>query len=237
MAFQDNTSNNLKIDTILTDYGRQVLARSNGTFGYVKFAVGDDGVDYGFIARYGRDVGRQRIERLTPTFEPNSNNAVALRFPILSSSNPLLTRLPTMSISADNYAANTNTLTMQTAAGQSTRNLTFSQVLSGGNGTIEADLKDVTFVVRLNQNFFTIAGADRRPIVVDRSGIATYIFPVESGVSSPTGGGVLSFTLNLKAIPVEFFSTYGDGTTIVSQITVYGSQSGATKTINVSFTA
>ena len=44
MAYLDNTS--VTIDAILTKKGRELLARGDGTFNIVKFALADDEIDY-----------------------------------------------------------------------------------------------------------------------------------------------------------------------------------------------
>ena len=46
MAFLDN-SGDIILDAVLTDTGRKLLARGDGSFEVTKFAFGDDEVDYG----------------------------------------------------------------------------------------------------------------------------------------------------------------------------------------------
>ena len=46
MAFLDN-SGDIILDAVLTDTGRLRLAKGDGTFRIVKFALGDDEIDYG----------------------------------------------------------------------------------------------------------------------------------------------------------------------------------------------
>ena len=46
MGFLDNSTNNIIVDAVLTDYGRELLARNDGSFSIKKFAFGDDEVDY-----------------------------------------------------------------------------------------------------------------------------------------------------------------------------------------------
>ena len=61
MGFLQQDTNNIIVDAVLTDVGRQKLAA--GTFNVIKFAAGDDEVDYGMIVRYGRTVGQEKIEK------------------------------------------------------------------------------------------------------------------------------------------------------------------------------
>ena len=62
MGFLDNSTNNIIVDAVLTDFGRELLARNDGSFSIVKFAFGDDEVDYTLIEKFGRTVGKQKIE-------------------------------------------------------------------------------------------------------------------------------------------------------------------------------
>ena len=45
MAFLDN-SGDIILDVVLTDHGRKVLAKGDGSFQITKFAVGDEEIDY-----------------------------------------------------------------------------------------------------------------------------------------------------------------------------------------------
>ena len=46
MGFLNQTTNNIIVDAVLTDLGRQFLARNDGSFNIVKFALADNEVDY-----------------------------------------------------------------------------------------------------------------------------------------------------------------------------------------------
>ena len=46
MGFLDN-SGDIILDAVLTDLGRERLARGDGSFKITKFAVADDEIDYG----------------------------------------------------------------------------------------------------------------------------------------------------------------------------------------------
>ncbi len=63
MGFLDHSTNNIILDAVLTDIGRQFLAKNDGSFSIHKFALGDDEVNYNIIQKYGRVVGREKIEK------------------------------------------------------------------------------------------------------------------------------------------------------------------------------
>jgi hypothetical protein len=70
---------------VLTDYGRKQLslaAQNGSSFLISKFALGDDEVDYRLIKRYGRAVGKEKIEKNTPILEALTNQNLALKYRI-----------------------------------------------------------------------------------------------------------------------------------------------------------
>ena len=69
MGWLDHSTNNIILDAVLTDYGRQQLAFANSSFNITHYALGDDEVDYKIIKKYGRAVGKEKIEKNTPIFE------------------------------------------------------------------------------------------------------------------------------------------------------------------------
>ena len=66
MGFLDHSTNNIIVDAVLTDLGRQALA--NGTFDITQFSLSDDEVDYSIISKFGRTVGKEKIIKNTPVF-------------------------------------------------------------------------------------------------------------------------------------------------------------------------
>src|SRR5574343_1764818 len=108
MGFLDNSTNNIILDAVLTDVGRQFLARNDGSFSLHKYAFGDDEVNYGIISKYGRTVGKEKIEKNTPIFEALTNQSHAQKYRLISVSNPNLLRLPALSLSGDSTVDGTN---------------------------------------------------------------------------------------------------------------------------------
>ena len=53
MGLLDQSTNNVILDAVLTDVGRELLARNDGSFNIVKFAFSDDEVDYSFNTNIG----------------------------------------------------------------------------------------------------------------------------------------------------------------------------------------
>ncbi len=59
MGFLDHSTNNIIIDAVLTDRGRELLAKNDGSFRVVRYAFADDEVDYTIIKKFGRTVGKE----------------------------------------------------------------------------------------------------------------------------------------------------------------------------------
>jgi len=73
MAFLDN-SGDIILDAVLTDTGRKRLARGDGSFRIVKFALGDDEINYGTYDGNAPE-GEKDLEILqTPVLEAFTNN-------------------------------------------------------------------------------------------------------------------------------------------------------------------
>ena len=69
MGFLQQDTNNIVLDAVLTSLGRQRLSQNTGAFQVAFFSLGDEEVDYNVIKRFGRAVGREKIEKNTPVFE------------------------------------------------------------------------------------------------------------------------------------------------------------------------
>ena len=151
MGFLDNSTNNIILDAVLTDYGRQALAKNDGSFKISKFALGDDEIDYGIITKYGRTVGREKIEKNTPIFEAFTNQGLSLKYKLISLPKPLL------------YMPNV-TLTTPTVVELSTTNsdgktatlpITITQNAPAGE-SIDPDLMETNYDVYLPDLFLMI---------------------------------------------------------------------------------
>jgi len=235
MGFLDHSTNNIILDAVLTDTGRQFLSRNNGDFTLFKFALGDDEVNYNIISKYGRSVGREKIEKNTPIFEALTNQAHSQKFKLISVSNPNLIRLPNFTFSGDSTATN-ETVTIYTTTGtgrQTSATLRFEQTLLNET-SIDVELRDQTFLVDVPNLFLVIDNGSKTPNNIDNQQRAYYTL-TKSGTTS-TLGSTLSFVINAKSITQTTFDVYGTGTskdTIKTYVRVTGMQSGAVKDIAI----
>ena len=222
MGFLAQDTNNIIIDAVLTDLGRQKLAA--GTFSIIKFAAGDDEVDYGMITRYGRTVGQEKIEKNTPVFEAITNNKLALMHPLVSIPDPNRYTLPSFVVPTLMDTAAPNTILLGTTTTTS-KTVVISQTLAGGEA-IPQELVDNQFMVVCDDRFIRIVGSTP---VIDRNRMATYIVTRDGALSSQ-GGAVVSIPVNAKAITTASFQIYAQSgatrTTIRSGMRVTGMSTG-----------
>ena len=224
MGFLDNSTNNIIVDAVLTDYGRELLARNDGSFSIVKFAFGDDEVDYTLIEKFGRTVGKQKIELNTPVFEAQTNQNFALKHKLVSLSNPTLYKLPSVTYTSSGLTG--ANLGFKRSGANAAQTITFTQTLADEN-TIEPELRDQTFLVKVPYRFLELGGGET-PDAIDSEEIATYIVTRDS-TSTASGGSTLTLEIKTRSISDSVFTYYGDADNknqISTTFSVVGVQSG-----------
>lgn len=231
MGFLDHSTNNIILDCVLTDVGRSLLAKNDGSFSIHKFALSDDEIVYNIIEKYGRTVGKEKIEKNTPVAEALTNQSHAQKYLLVSVSNPNLIRLPSLRL--DN--STTDTITLKASNSNSnlpaTLSVTLNQIISD-QSTIDVELRDQSFLVQVPNLFAQINNAT--PENIDAQQKATYILP-RTGTNN-FGGSNLTFTLSAKSLSQALFTVYGTTQSknqIKSYIKISGLQSGATKEITL----
>ncbi len=99
MAFLDN-SGDIILDAVLTDTGRKRLAQGDGSFKIVKFAFGDDEIDYTtYDSQHSSGSAFYDLEILqTPVFEAFTNNTSLMKSKLISLTNNNLLYLPVLKL-------------------------------------------------------------------------------------------------------------------------------------------
>lgn len=77
MGFLDHSTNNIIVDAVLTEKGRQLLAQNK--LNIVGYTFGDDEVDYSLILKYGEIVGKEKIQKNTPIFEASTSSVSPIK--------------------------------------------------------------------------------------------------------------------------------------------------------------
>ena len=100
MAFLDN-SGDIILDAVLTDTGRFRLAKGDGSFKIVKFALADDEINYALYNKmHASGTAYYDLEIMqTPVMEAFTNNASLMNHKLLSIPRTNLLYLPTMRFS------------------------------------------------------------------------------------------------------------------------------------------
>jgi hypothetical protein len=137
MAFLDN-SGDIILDAVLTDTGRKRLAQGDGSFKIVKFALGDDEIDYKlFNKSHVNGSAYYDLEIMqTPVLEAFTNNTSSLKHKLMSMPQTNLLYLPVIKLDDVN----------QPAASFSSNSLEFSAITasSAGNGVYFLPADDAT---------------------------------------------------------------------------------------------
>jgi len=225
VGFLQNDTTNIINDAVLTTKGRELLAKQ--AFRITKYAFFDDEVDYTNIKKYGRTIGKEKIEKTTPIFEGITNEGLAVQSRLVSLSNPNVVRMPLLSLAATGGTQSGNTVSI-TKAGST--QLTISQTVETG-AQIDEELKDSLFVVEVDNKFLRVDG--QTPRSISPFGRAIYHLVKDPG-TVPSGGTKVTFTIRPKPLSQTEFDTYGliyEPNTIESFITIYGLNSGT----NLSF--
>lgn len=99
MGFLDN-SGDIILDAVLTDAGRQRLAKGDGSFRITQFALGDDEINYGlYNTEHTGGSAYYDVEIMnTPVFEAFTNNIASLNSKLLSISRTDLFYLPVLKL-------------------------------------------------------------------------------------------------------------------------------------------
>ena len=99
MAFLDN-SGDIILDVVLTDHGRKVMAKGDGSFQITKFAICDEEVDYSlFNSSHASGSAYYDLEILQiPVLEAFTNNGSAMKTKLASFQDLNLLYLPVLKI-------------------------------------------------------------------------------------------------------------------------------------------
>jgi len=223
MGFQDN-SGEIFIDAVLTDEGRERLARNDGSFSIVRFRLGDDEIDYRFWNELTGSDSKDRKILDTPVFEAFTNEVVALRYPLVSIRNARLQFLPTMTAKPSSV-----TLKEQNDSVGGGTDVTVSQEIARSQTILPAEIIDVNYSVECDNDIIFIAG--ETPIAITPFGTGRYIIPAAAGRQTSAGGTECKFNVRVQTLTTEAFDTLvgvnvAKPRTITTTIVVTGQQSG-----------
>ena len=242
MGWLDHSTNNIILDAVLTDYGRQQLSKVDGKFSITHYALADDEVDYKMIKKYGRAVGKEKIEKNTPIFEALTNPSIAMKYMLIARENTAAIAtifLPYLQASVSSLSLNKDKTTLP---------ITIDLLYRGSNTNIPNNLLQTTYTIKVPDRFFYLSNAGGGSLTTqdlakstvtpgDTSRTASYTFTPDQGRVS------FSFSVNTQSIDNTMLSVYGKRTgsgnnrAINTEIKVTGNTSGITLNIPVTYTA
>jgi hypothetical protein len=209
MAFLDN-SGDIILDAVLTDTGRFRLAKGDGSFRIVKFAFGDDEINYGLYnknhpsgsAYYDLDILQ------SPVFEAFTNNSISLKSKLLSIPRNNLLYLPVVKLNdvITGYQKHSSgvfvvavDIDTETDLGAATGVLFGETPANGGTirvdqgldttevspaFAIDSDLIETQYIIQIDNRLGNIISAvdNSRAVVsfIDDDNIASYYFSADS---------------------------------------------------------
>lgn len=223
MGWLDNSTNNIILDAVLTDYGRKQLALSNGAFRVAYYSFGDDEVNYSLVKKYGRTIGREKIEKNTPVFEAFTNQNIALKYRLFSTPDALL-YLPTLSTTTSETL--TNMVASQQGTGTNYRKVVVNLKVPGNISSVPATLSGGQLFVDVPDLFLVVPNATSSLPDTDINKIKTYIVGTSGGNSN-----TWNFAIQVKSISESTWGVYGQRvsgqTAILTQIRIAHSVTGA----------
>jgi hypothetical protein len=210
------------VDAVLTDIGRQKIARNDGSFRITSYTFADDEVDYSlFNASTGSSYVDEQILN-TPVFEANVNEKLSVNFPCISISSPNLKYLPILVSDASSVMIGEETA--QTA-GVTVR---FYQNTNQNARVVPSEIQDAVFKLEMASDLIYIE--NQTPTDITPYGTAIYILPRDSALIQASQGSQVTLKLRPQSLSSTVWSTLGEGTapnrTITTKVICTGQTSG-----------
>ena len=246
MGFLNHATNNVIIDAVLTERGRELLSRNDGSFRIKSFSFGDDEVDYNLVKNYGREIGKEKIEKNTPIFEANPNENIAIKHPLISFPNPLTTITQIPGFERSDSGPATISLVFGDEAANSTGTFAIKSSLTEADltDTVNPAIVDNEIFIKVHDSLISITTGNGLSLIdTDVNNIATYkksttiLVPPNNDFGNQVSTDI---TFNIDGVITNSsftnFSSVGDSNTINTSIQIIGASSGARLIVPVSIT-
>jgi len=234
---QQPSTEEITIDVVLSDLGRKILAENSGAFRIVKFAISDDEIDYSLFNPDGETDAAQDADILdTLIFEAPTNEDLALKYKLITYSDPTLTVLPKLTLQVSNISLKDTSEPQSCRVYQDLNTDNLSGLLE-----IPAELVDNSFQVEVDSTFLNLVKNNQRQTPYSRTvlGVDQYIFLKEDALTKKKGGQV-DFFVQAVSISNYIWNTYGVGTvgsrTITTTIRIQGMNSGQIANLQITIT-
>lgn len=228
MGFLDHSTNNIIVDAVLTDKGREALA--NGTFSVESFSLADDEVDYSIIKKFGRTVGKEKIIKNTPIFEAQTVSTLAMKHRLFTAADPTIINLPFVTVSPSTFPI---VLVTNSASPRDSRStLVIDQRITSGDPTSLP--RDTQYTIEVPSRFIA---SETGTLSTVESSTQTAIYLASSDPGAPaTVLSQITVTLVAKSLTTTDFNAFGTTSgkdTIDCVVSIMGNSTGLRTTIPV----
>lgn len=200
MAFLDK-SGNIIVDAVLTDVGREKLARNDGSFRIVSYTFADDEIDYSLFNPTTGSAFMDEEVLETPLFEANVNEKINLNFPLMIITNPNLKYLP--SLQADNSQVNVGE-EKGLSAGVTLR---YFQNTNQNAKIVPAEIQDSGFKVEMPHELLQLE--NESPVDITPFGTAIYILQRDAQLIQATQGSQVTFKVRPQSLSNTTWDVFG----------------------------
>lgn len=230
MAFLDR-SGDIIVDAVLTDIGREKLARNDGSFKIVGYTFADDEIDYSlFNPTTGSAFMDEEILE-TPLFEANVNERVNLNFPMMIITNPNLKYLPTL-------ATDSNSLTIGEEKGLTAGvTVRFYQSTNQNAKLVPSEIQDAGFRIEMLNELLQVE--NESPVDITPYGTSIYIVQRDAQLIQSSQGSQATFKIRPQSLSDSTWSklgvsaSFGAKRTITTKVKATGLNSGLSSTVDV----
>lgn len=217
-----NKESGIIVDAVLTDLGRQKLAKNDGSFRIVSYCFADDEIDYSlFNPTTGSTFVDQQILNM-PVFEASVNEKLNINFPLITITNPNLKYLPSL-------AADSLTITIGEEKGLSAgAAIRVYQSTNQNARVVPTEIQDSSFRIEVANDLLNIE--NELPVDISPYGTGIYILTRDSNLIQSSQGSQITFKVRPQSLNNATWNTFGLGTTgsrtISTKVKVTGLNSG-----------
>tara|TARA_Y100000589_G_scaffold289748_1_gene292028 strand:- start:798 stop:1538 length:741 start_codon:yes stop_codon:yes gene_type:complete len=243
MGFLNHATNNIIIDAVLTDKGRELLSRNDGSFKISRFRLSDDEVDYSIVEQYGIPLGKEKIEKNTPIFEALTSENLALKYPLITLDNNTEVVFAYPEIVLDGTTLPLKITT--NSASQNNNKVAVIDIKTSLNQDVDfnlnrSNLVDDFFKVKVFNKLLKVTNSSSRS---DSGDIATYTVRAEpiTRTSEFTGQTVAKIEVTATGITndssFKYYSLASDRTSIKTQIQIIGNRTNSSLIVPITITS
>lgn len=243
MGFLNHATNNIIIDAVLTDKGRELLSRNDGSFKISRFRLSDDEVDYSIVEQYGIPLGKEKIEKNTPIFEALTTENLALKYPLITLDNNTKTvyAYPNIDLDGTTLPIKISTNTDSSNSSKSTKIMIKTTINQDSDFNLnKANLVDDFFKVKVFSKLLKVSNSFARS---ESNDIATFSIKADPVTTTSDFSGQTSASIEITALGItndssyKYYSLASDRTTIKTQVQIIGNRTGSSLIVPVTITS